>query len=195
MHFKPEWPGLLRDFFIQAGITLSEPASQPRAAMRSERLEAVRMGNVFPECLRLILMSTHMHVFPALFSFFLGSLIFAALLHGSCGCRGYCSSLFSCLLLVTCFFCIHCNFEWWESLGSTRRFLLSACASSSDLSRHSWFFSLALDVNERVSVFKRQSRVGTSVVAITPPPLPPKKKTKQNNNNNNNNNNNIINNK
>ena len=152
--------------------------------MRSERLEAVRMGSVFPDCLRLILISTHMHVFPALFSFCLGSLVFAALLHGSCGCRGPCSSLFSCFLLVTCFFCIHCNLDWRESLGSTRGFLLSACASSSDLSRHSWFFSLALDVNERVSVFKQQSRVRTSVVAITP--LPPQKetktkKTKQNN--------------
>lgn len=40
---------------------------------------------------------------------------------------------------------------------------------------NSWISSLALDVNERVSVFKRQSRVGRSVVAITPP----KKRQKQ----------------
>ena len=108
------WGGYLcpRDFFIQAGITLGESASQPRAAMPSERLGSVRMGSVFPDCLRLILITTHMHAFPALFLFCLGSLVFAALLHGSCGCRGSCSSLFSCFLLVTCFFCAHCKFDW-----------------------------------------------------------------------------------
>lgn len=34
--------------------------------MPSERLGSVRMGSVFPDCLRLILITTHMHAFPAL---------------------------------------------------------------------------------------------------------------------------------
>ena len=97
-----------------------------------------------------------MNAFPApFFKFCLGSVVFAALLHGSCGCRGSCSSLFSCFFLVTCFFCIHAtiliderDLDQHEVFSCLRALLVLIFPA------HSWFSSLDLVVNER-AVCKR----------------------------------------
>ena len=71
------------------------------------------------------------------FLFCLGTLVFAALLHGSC------SSLLSCFLLVTWFLRNTAILIDNRALYQHEVFLLSACASSSDLSRcFVVFFSL-----------------------------------------------------